>query len=76
MHKSDNYDLSVGTPQGGVLGPLLFFIFVNDLYLNVHNSDCIFILFADDTTLFKTHSNIGKAIFRISNDINQLTDWF
>ena len=74
MHKSDYYDLSVGTPQGSVLGPLQFLIFLNDLYLCVHKSDCI--LFADDTTLFKTHSNKGKAILELQNDINQLTDWF
>ena len=60
MHKSDYYDLSVGTPQGSVLGPLLFLMIVNDLYVNVYSSDCI--LFADDTTIFKTHSDIGKAI--------------
>ena len=49
-------------------------IFVNDLYLNVYNSDCI--LFADDTTLFKTHSDIGKTILELQKDINQLTDCF
>ena len=74
MHISDYCALSVGTPQGSVLGPLLFLIFVNDLYLNVYNSDCI--LFADDTTLFKTHSDIGKAILELQNDFNQLTVWF
>ena len=74
MHKSDYYDLSVGTPQRSVLGPLLFLIIANDPYLNVYNSDCI--LFADDTTLFKTHSDIGKAILELQNDTNQLTDWF
>ena len=62
-HKSHYYDLSVGTSQGSVLGPLLFLIFVNDLYLYVYNTDCI--LLADDTTLFKTHFNTGKAILEL-----------
>ena len=74
MHKSGYYDLSVGTPQVSVLGPFLFLIFLYDLYLNVYNSNCI--LFADDTTLFKTHSDICKAILELQNDINQMTDWF
>ena len=58
-HKSDYYDMSIGTPQGSCLGPLLFLIFVNDLQLNVIKSDCI--LFADDTTLYKTGPKLNDV---------------
>ena len=51
MHKSDYYASKCRTPQASVLGPLLFFIFVNDLHLNIYNSDCI--LFADELLFLK-----------------------
>ena len=43
------YDVEFGTPQGSCLGPLLFLLFTNDLYLNIDY--CSAILFADDTSL-------------------------
>ena len=39
------------------------------------NSGCI-LFYADDTTLFKTHSDIGKAILELQNDINHFRVWF
>ena len=52
---SNLYDVEYGAPQGSCLGPLLFLLFTNDLYLNIEY--CSVILFADDSTVYKSHRN-------------------
>ena len=52
---SEVFDISFGTAQGSYLGPLLFLLFCNDIYLLPLYSQLI--LFADDTTLFNSHKS-------------------
>ena len=73
-HKSGYYDMSIGTPEGSCLGPLLFLLFVNDLQLHLTKSECI--LFADATTLYKTGPKLHDVVKDIQTDINMLSDWF
>ena len=71
---SSLYDVEYGAPQGSCLGPLLFLLFTNDLYLNIEHSSAI--LFADDTTLYKSHRNIRYLKWCIEQDLKNISDWF
>ena len=61
-------------PQGSILGPLLFLIFVNDLHKVTKYLDPI--MFADDTNIFYNHENI-KTLFQIVNcELKLVNEWF
>ena len=71
---SKKYHVQFGVPQGSCLGPLLFLIYCNHLALNL--DFCCSILFADDTTLYKSHKNLVYLKWCIQEELNQLLDWF
>ena len=71
---SDYKPITFGTPQGSCLGPLLFLIFTNDLHKQLHH--CSSILFADDTTLYKTHRNLVYLQWCVQDDMNRIMEYF
>ena len=71
---SSNFALNFGTPQSSCLGPLLFLIFCNDLIKILEN--CRGILFADDTTVYKSNKSLKYLIWNVNQDLNKISDWF
>ena len=70
---SESLSVLPGAPQGSVLGPLLFLVYVNDLLTSMSNN-AIVTMFADDTTCHRALQNPDDNKI-LQSDLDKITDW-
>ena len=65
--------IDCGVPQGSILGPLLFLLYVNDLKQAV---DCDLFLYADDSCLVYQHKDVKEIERNLNKNFSNVCDWF
>jgi hypothetical protein len=72
-YRSSSLDSEQGVPQGLVLGPLLFLLYINDLPKNVHDAKVV--MFADDFSVFISESDARELQIKIDRVVTELETW-
>lgn len=70
---SETLEVNFGVPQGGVLGPILFVTFLNDLLSLSFNSSIY--AFADDTSIICSENSYSILQFKLKQDLEKISNW-
>ena len=65
-------EVSAGVPQGSVLGPLFFLMYINDLSCGLSSTTK---LFADDTSLFSVVHDVTQSTNELNDDLEKISNW-
>lgn len=71
---SNKKEVKFGVPQGTVLGPLLFLLYINDVVCCL-NDDTIINLFADDTAISVYGSSVEESVIKMQSELEKLEAW-
>ena len=72
-HKSTTMPLETGVPQGSILGPLLFLLYINDLP-SATKLKCV--IFADDTNLLVSGNDLAEIVDTLNRELESVSDFF
>jgi exonuclease III len=71
---SESKTINIGVPQGSILGPILFLIFINDIPSCLRYCTCC--IYADDITLYFSSTLLKDAEDKLQSDLDQVIRWF
>ena len=71
---SDPYNVSCGVPQGSILGPLLFLLYVNDMSTSI-DEDCKLLLYTDDSAILFVHKDVDFISVKLGKVLEKCSDW-
>ena len=66
-------NITCGVPQGSIIGPLLFILYINDF--NACTKDLKFIHFADDSTLYAKGNSLSDLAAKINTELHEVVKW-
>ena len=71
--KSEFFPVFCGVPQGSILGPFLFLVYINSLHKCLENSNVL--LYADDAVLYTSHKEKRTLELMFTQDMNNIANW-